>query len=407
MRRLYAAFHAWRNRTSIRTQLCLVIGTVVIALFVLLLTYSYVTQYNANARHEKDSISHILEVENEQLSAYVGELASFSLQLRNDASFMQIIAASGPVSYADELLIESSFRTQFYSRHDLRFMELSVYRGELCYRMEQPTYTLRSKAYVPPDTREDYAEFSARPAYLSFRPSDEGFLQVTRMIIDSPHTTPLAVVRFLADDSHLRRIISRHTQRSETVYVLGDDGAAYTSGGGEADVSAAIADGRDRVALGGETCLLVTSGLNEYGLRIAVTKPMNVINATLYKMMAVSVMIGVMAVLLMCLALFYLIHRLTLPLASLTRRMQRVGDGDFSSPANLQGSLEMKGLSEEANHMIANISALIDRTYVSSLNERTAQLAALQAQTNPHFLLIRFRRSPPRRYWRATTRFTG
>lgn len=45
IRRLYAAFHAWRNRTSIRTQLCLVIGTVVIALFVLLLTYSYVTQY--------------------------------------------------------------------------------------------------------------------------------------------------------------------------------------------------------------------------------------------------------------------------------------------------------------------------------------------------------------------------
>jgi len=36
--------------------------------------------------------------------------------------------------------------------------------------------------------------------------------------------------------------------------------------------------------------------------------------------------------------------------------------------------------------MSQSISELIDRTYVASLNERTARLAALEAQTNPHFL---------------------
>lgn len=383
---LKSGFRAWRNRTSIRTQLSLAISAVIIALFSALLVYNYVSQYRVNVRHETTSIEHTLELETQQLDAYIGELAAFSLQLRNDSAFMSILTQKDAVSYAQQTTVENSFRAQFYSRSDLQWMELHLLRHSLSLRMDSPRRKIVSIGYRAPETFEDHDVFSAPPAYLSIQPSESGFLQVTRTIINSPHSTPLAVVRFLADNSYLDAMIARHQANDELVCLFDESGAAYTRNGHEPTAIAAAADGRNTVTSGGVRYLLVPAARSAYGLTIAILKPMSVINTALHQLLIVTSIMGVCAVFLISLVVFGLIHMLTQPLSILAERMQEVGSGNFHSRADLQGSLEMTGLSEEANRMIANISALIDQNYVSSLNERTAQLAALQAQTNPHFL---------------------
>ncbi|MGN0773427.1 MAG: sensor histidine kinase [Candidatus Ventricola sp.] len=384
--KLNAGFRAWRNRTSIRTQLSLAISAVIIVLFSVLLVYNYVSQYRANVRHETTAIEHTLELETQQLSAYIDELATFSLQLRNDSAFMSILTQNVAVTYEHQSTIENSFRTQFYSRNDLQWMELHLLRHGLSLRMDNPRRKILSIASRAPEAFEDCDVFSAPPAYLSIQPSESGFLQVSRMIINSPHSTQLAVVRFLVDNSFLDAMIKRHRAHEELVCLFDEGGAAYTRNGCEQAVIAAIAEGKNLISLGGVRYLLAPAAQRAYGLTIAILKPMSVINASLHQLLIATSVMGLCAVLLVSLVIFGLIHMLTQPLSALAERMQEVGSGNFQSRADLQGSLEMTGLSEEANRMIANISALIDQTYVSSLNERTAQLAALQAQTNPHFL---------------------
>lgn len=379
-------FRAWRNKTSIRTQLSLAISAVIIVLFSMLLVYNYVSQYHVNVRHESASIEHTLELETQQLSAYIDELAAFSLQLRNDSAFMSILTQNNTVTYAHQIVVENSFRTQFYSRNDLVWMELHLARHGLSFRIENPRRKIYSLTYRPSAAFEDYPVFSSPPAYISIQPSPSGFLQVSRMIINSPHTTQLAAVRFLVDDSHLNNMIRRHAANDELVCLFDESGAAFTRNGHESAVVAAIAAGENLVTSNGVRYLLVPSTESVYGLTLAILKPMYIINAALHQMLTVTFIIGLFAIFLISLVVFALIHVLTQPLSTLAERMQEVGSGNFQNRADLQGSLEMTGLSEEANRMITNISALIDQTYVSSLNERTAQLAALQAQTNPHFL---------------------
>ena len=183
---------AWRNRTRIRTQLSLVVSVAVALLCAMLIFYSYLSQRSANRASEGTSIARVLALETRQLDAYVRELKEYSLLLRNDSAFMTQVARPGPVSYDGQRTLENAFRALFYSRSDIIWMELYLYKPRLLLRLDNPRKKLLSLDYVPPETLDDYAAFSAGPEYLSIRPDDDGFLSVARTIIDSPRRTPLA-----------------------------------------------------------------------------------------------------------------------------------------------------------------------------------------------------------------------
>ena len=132
--------------------------------------------------------------------------------------------------------------------------------------------------------------------------------------------------------------------------------------------------------------LLASAGPGAYGFSAVALKPVAAVNAVLTRTRNITIGIGLAAVVVICLLLLASIHAMIRPLEALEGIMRRVGQGEFSEHAALEGSTEMVGLSEDVNSMVVSISELIDRTYMASLNERTAQLAALEAQTNPHFL---------------------
>ena len=376
-----AYFRTWRNRTTIRRQLSLVVGVVVFALIIALVLYFYAAQSAANLRHEATAIGRVLELEAGQLEDYFAELRDYSLRLRNDSAFMAVLNQRGEIDYNRQQAVESAFRTLFYSRDDLEWMELYLIKPRLALRIDSDRRKVLPRTYQAPEALEADAGFLSGPNYLSVQPDAAGFVRVTRTIIDSPRTTPLAVVRFLVDGSRLDIRARRHGDNGETLYLFDPAGVSLTSNGDEARVYAAI--GAGETALDG--CLLTWHGA-ESGMTIAATKPLNIINAALNRTRNMTILIGLITLVLGLLVVSGAIGLLTRPLAQLSRRLQDVGSGNFTRGADLQGSYEMIGLSDEANQMIANISELIDRTYVATLNERTARLAALEAQTNPHFL---------------------
>lgn len=376
-----AYFRIWRNRTTIRRQLSLVVGVVVFVLIIALVLYFYATQAGANLRHESAAIERVLELETRQLEDYLSELADYSLRLRNDSGFMALLPQKGDMGYDGQLSVESSLRTLFYSRDDIRWMELYLIRSRLAFRVDSINRKVMPWTYQPPEALEDCDAFIAGPNYLSVVPDEAGFVRVTRTIIDAPRTTPLAVVRFLVDRSQPELDARRHGENGETLYLFDANGVPLTDNGDEAAVLDAI--GAGETALRGR---LLAAHRGATGLTAAVTKPMAVVNAALTRSRNLTILIGLGTLLLGLSVISGAIRLLTRPLSELARRLQVAGSGDFSRSANLQGSYEMIGLSDEANRMIANISELIDRTYVATLNERTAQLAALEAQTNPHFL---------------------
>jgi len=86
------------------------------------------------------------------------------------------------------------------------------------------------------------------------------------------------------------------------------------------------------------------------------------------------------------LAALYFTGRLTSPLRSLMQLMKRVETGDFKVTMDVGSRDEIGRLAESFNLMVHRLDNLMQQLYANQQKLRRAQMAALQAQINPHFL---------------------
>lgn len=86
-------------------------------------------------------------------------------------------------------------------------------------------------------------------------------------------------------------------------------------------------------------------------------------------------------------AIVLLLHRhFTRKFRNLAEAMSNVSTGNFSIELPVNSMDEIGYLSETFNRMSRTLNEYIDKTYLAETERRTAELYALQAQINPHFL---------------------
>ena len=66
--------------------------------------------------------------------------------------------------------------------------------------------------------------------------------------------------------------------------------------------------------------------------------------------------------------------------------MEQFSKGDYSSRAHFLYNDEISQLGSTFNNMVQKNEHLIKTAYISKIHQREAELNALQAQINPHFL---------------------
>ncbi len=86
------------------------------------------------------------------------------------------------------------------------------------------------------------------------------------------------------------------------------------------------------------------------------------------------------------LAAWYFASALSNPIKKLMRLMRKVEGGDFSVVMDAQSRDEIGLLAQGFNVMVGRIRELMQKVYREHQKLRSAELAALQAQINPHFL---------------------
>jgi len=96
---------------------------------------------------------------------------------------------------------------------------------------------------------------------------------------------------------------------------------------------------------------------------------------------------GLLTILVLIFLSVYLANWLSNPLKRLARRLKSFESGEFKKlKVSRWYSSEVKVLYEQYNYMLARIENLIQEVYDSAEKEKEAELLALQAQINPHFL---------------------
>lgn len=88
----------------------------------------------------------------------------------------------------------------------------------------------------------------------------------------------------------------------------------------------------------------------------------------------------------MLLAILMMYQSITRPLITLGRAMKTVQDENFELQLDIDRRDEIGQLNESFNYMVNKINHLIREVYQEKLAQKSAEIEALQAQINPHFL---------------------
>ena len=88
----------------------------------------------------------------------------------------------------------------------------------------------------------------------------------------------------------------------------------------------------------------------------------------------------------MLLAILLMYNSITRPLNDLSKAMKTVQDGNFELQLIHDRKDEIGQLTDSFNYMVNKINLLIREVYQEKLAQKSAEIEALQAQINPHFL---------------------
>lgn len=132
--------------------------------------------------------------------------------------------------------------------------------------------------------------------------------------------------------------------------------------------------------------VLFNTQLGLSGIRVVGVLSTDKLRDTTFHIVINTFLIAGIGILVMITSVF-LLHRLfNHKFRTLANAMSKLSVGDFSIELPVNSADEIGYLSETFNRMSKTLNEYIDKTYLAETERRTAELYALQAQINPHFL---------------------
>ncbi|MDO4303392.1 MAG: sensor histidine kinase [Bacillota bacterium] len=379
----------------------LTLFTTMISFSVLL--YLIYTDYQRNQQiitdTQVDTSERLLSMEMQNLEKYIMELSVFSIQSCYDHTFTRIVEQESDILPSEETYIKSQMRAYFYSRSDLESFDVYLLNHSL--RFSRSHAGIGTSHILPEEIRStDYYMRCVQNSYFhAVLPSDDEdiLFYYYRPLIRIKTKQPLAMVSVAVNNTYLNSLTDNHQLPGEFICLANEYGELLHSGAPELissntdhtfqEIAAKAAKHSSfSCVLDGMPYLVTFTEGSKYHMQLYSFLPMSYIDNQIAQARRLVLISG----LLVCLALFFLmtvlIRLLTNPLMLLAKKLDYVGEGDFTSPANISGSLEISDLSNSFNDMILHIDRLIKKNYITELNEKDARITALEAQLNPHFL---------------------
>ncbi len=391
-------FNALFNRTPFWIQIMVLTVLTTTCIIFILIYHNYTSIRNQSIQNQITLSSKLLHMESENMDQYLMMLANFCIQPYYDSEFTRIINQKGDLT-ADQLsYIRQQMYYYYYSRNDLMEYELYLVNQDTSIGrtinqqhmtiQPAPTFDVEKVTQKCSESmRNHYIEAAQSPAFFTYYHS---LFQIKGKKIQS-------IVRLQLNTSYLKQFLENHSDKNEIFVFLTEDGEFIYSNHnevlGNAEQMNTILETKknhrsqyDTVKIADKRYILIEAESQSTHLKLLCFTPISYIDAQFEDIQSRIITIGI---LIWCIAIvlsYMLVKLLTMPLKTLAAQMQKTGHGDFDTLLHEGGSLEVVELSDSYNLMVSEINDLIKRTYVAELSEKDAQLIALEAQINPHFL---------------------
>ena len=219
--------------------------------------------------------------------------------------------------------------------------------------------------------------------------ADRTFLRLSKVILsDDRDMRDLALLEVNIDVQILSTRLNQISVQKGLVYLLDDQGrillpySHYHQDGNER-----FGETRSGAFIDRNKHMVIIRPIHTVGWRVAADVPMREILAAGSALRGHVMAISAVAIAAVLLLAIYFSTYISRPVIHISQVMNQVREGDLDiriDPSRQTG--EMKTLYQSFNYMMDMIGDLIQEVYVAKIREKQSELAALQAQINPHFL---------------------
>ena len=206
---------------------------------------------------------------------------------------------------------------------------------------------------------------------------------------------PIALVVFHLRPYHLEGILDEiKTVPEETILVFNDQNEVMVADyGTDWNMDAGVVEGIRRELAEGERKeasyddqFWFYRSVSGGKMQILLTIPNQTIVDALFPTVASSIFVAIIAVLASIVCSVVYSKAISRPIRELSEEMKTITLNEYSGSTLESREDEIGILQDSFNHMITRNKELIAQQYQAKLEKRNAQLRALQAQINPHFM---------------------
>jgi two-component system sensor histidine kinase YesM len=199
---------------------------------------------------------------------------------------------------------------------------------------------------------------------------------------------PIAVIELEISAKAINSLLYNiKLERNISPYLVDEAGMIFLPYNESAKITDNIMVDRSESPIELENDILIRKNLISTGWKIAGLLPKDQIESKIENVRKTFLFTGLLIALMLVALSIYFATWLSKPLKKLAGRLKQFEEGKFK-PLKVKRtySTEIKILYKQYNVMAARIENLIKQMYQSAEREKEAELQALQAQINPHFL---------------------
>ncbi|ADI00321.1 cache domain-containing sensor histidine kinase [Salisediminibacterium selenitireducens] len=177
-------------------------------------------------------------------------------------------------------------------------------------------------------------------------------------------------------------------EETDNLAILFDQTGSYITSNLEEDVLAGlnVAESERTVQIEGAEYLQVQVESAQTGFMLSLYTPLNNLLAGITGIGTAILIAGSVGLMVFTVTSFHISQIITAPLERLTAAMKRARQGELETTPDISSTTEMNELNHSYNDMVERTNHLIREVYEKELMQNQAELKALQAQINPHFL---------------------
>ncbi len=292
-------------------------------------------------------------------------------------------------SYLNDIIYEDQY---LYSQLSSNNAKVGIYpiKHDMIF-----IYSDKSGAYQPLNETDEnthiYETYEKNGGFIlkSFYRPEGNYVSICGLVFNmNTWDEPVAVIELEISAKAVNSLLYNiKLERNISPYIIDDQGKIFLPYIESDKITENLLNDNYETPIELENDIIIRNNLVSTGWKIAGLLPKDQIELKIANVRRTFIFTAIMIALVLIALSIYFARWLSNPLKKLAGRLKQFEEGKFK-PLRVKKthSTEVKILYEQYNVMAARIENLIKQMYVSAEREKEAELQALQAQINPHFL---------------------